>query len=162
MLSLLEKLTPNFTFGELVKSPLAARKGIDNTPGDPEVIANLRAVCEKILQPVRDHFKKPVTVNSGYRGPKLNKACGGSVKSQHMDGQAVDFEIPGMCNAELANWVAANLNYDQIILEHCTPGVPGTGWVHCSFRRDGKNRRQALTITADGRCQTGIQLGIKV
>jgi hypothetical protein len=156
MLPLTDRLSPNFTFGELVKSPTASRLGIDNTPADTEVLANLRAVCGKILQPVRDHFKQPVVINSGYRSFRLNKAIGGASSSQHLDGNAVDFEIPGLCNGDLAKWVSVNLDYDQLILEHCELGQPGSGWVHCSYRRDGRNRKQILTIFANGRTATGL------
>ena len=157
-MDLFERLAPNFTLGELVKSDTAARKGIDNTPDSPEVIDNLRAVAQMILQPVRAAFGQPVVVNSGSRGPKLNKAVGGSTKSQHMTGCAVDFEIPGVANEAVARWVAQNLVFDQLILEFHTPGVSGSGWVHASFRRDGHNRQQVLTVTTTGETLQGIQV----
>jgi len=64
-------LTANFTLEELIKSETALRHDMDNTPGETE-IANLKTLCEKVLQPVRDHFKRGVKVNSGFRHPEVN------------------------------------------------------------------------------------------
>lgn len=137
------KLTNNFTLEELTKSETALRRGLDNTPTD-DVVANLRILSEKVLQPVRDHFAKGVKVNSGYRAPEVNAAVGGSKTSDHCLGMAADIEIPGLPNAELAQWIEANLEYTQLILEFYTPGVPDSGWVHVSY--DPKNlKKQSLT-----------------
>ena len=87
---------------EFTKSETAIRKRIDNTPNAAHA-QNLKNVCEKILEPVRNHFGKPVRINSGYRGPALNSAVGGSSKSQHCNGEAVDFEIDGLPNPDLAS-----------------------------------------------------------
>jgi len=99
-----------------------------------------------LLQPVRDWAQVPVIVNSGYRGPELNRAINGSERSQHMTGHAVDFEIPGVSNYDVAVWVRDNLEFDQLILEFYTPGVPSSGWVHASFVTDRPNRKEVLTI----------------
>ena len=138
------KLSENFVLKEFIKSDTATRKRISNIPG-PEHCANLKKVCEKILEPVRKHFNKPVRINSGYRGAALNAAVGGSSKSQHCNGQAVDFEIDGLPNPQLAQWVANNCEFDQIILEFYDPkeGV-NSGWVHASYA-EGANRKQILT-----------------
>lgn len=137
------KLTNNFTLEELTKSETALRRGLDNTPTD-DVVANLRILSEKVLQPVRDHFAKGVKVNSGYRAPEVNAAVGGSKTSDHCLGMAADIEIPGLPNAELAQWIEANLEYTQVILEFYTQGVPDSGWVHVSY--DPKNlKKQSLT-----------------
>jgi len=100
-------LSANFTLKELTKSDAATRLGLDNTPGEAE-IESLRLLCEKVLQPVRDHFGKSVTVNSGYRSPESNAAVGGSKTSDHCKGQAADIEIPGVANADLAQWIMDN------------------------------------------------------
>jgi putative chitinase len=142
------QLSPHFKLNEFTKSDTAIRKRIDNTPG-PIHAANLKKVCEKILEPVRNHFGKPVRINSGYRGPALNAAVGGSSKSQHCNGQAVDFEIDGLPNPELAKWVSENCEFDQIILEFYDPKEgPNSGWVHASYA-EGANRKQKLTAVME-------------
>jgi len=138
------KLTQHFTLEEMTKSQTASRKGIDNT-APPEVVENLKALCENVLEKIRIHFGKPLNINSGYRGPKLNKAIGGAKNSQHMTGQAADIEMVGMDNKILFCWIKDNLEFDQLILEYYKPGVPDSGWVHVSWNSQG-NRKQVLTI----------------
>lgn len=138
------RLTANFTLEELIVSPTAKRLGLSNVPS-PEHIANMKYVCEKILEPVRAHFGKPVQINSSYRSPLVNKAVGGSKTSQHSNGEAVDFEIPGIPNKQLADWVADNLEFDQVILEfYNAKDGANSGWVHASIKRNGANRGQRL------------------
>jgi len=138
-------LTANFTLAEMVKSDTALRHDMDNTPGETE-IENLKRLCEQVLQPVREHFKTGVKVNSGFRHPEVNAKVGGSKTSDHCKGQAADIEIPGIPNADLAKWIMDNLTYTQLILEFYTPGVPDSGWVHVSY--DPANlKKQNLTAT---------------
>ena len=138
-------LTANFSLAEMVKSDTALRHDMDNTPGEAE-IANLKTLCEKVLQPVRDHFQTGVKVNSGFRHPEVNAKVGGSKTSDHCKGQAADIEIPGIANADVAVWIMDNLEYTQLILEFYTPGVPDSGWVHVSY--DPANlKKQNLTAT---------------
>jgi zinc D-Ala-D-Ala carboxypeptidase len=138
-------LSANFSLHEMCKSETAIRMGFDNTP-DEEATENLRVLCEKVLQPVRDHFGKGVKVNSAYRSPESNAAVGGSKTSDHCKGRAADIEIPGVANAELAQWIMDNLDYTQLILEFYTPGIPDSGWVHVSY--DPANlKNQELTAT---------------
>jgi len=146
------QLSEHFNLKEFTKSETAIRKRIDNTP-NAEHAQNLKNVCEKILEPVRKHFGKPVRINSGYRGPALNAAVGGSSKSQHCNGEAIDFEIDGLPNPELAKWVAENCEFDQIILEFYDPKEgPNSGWVHASYTATGTNRKQKLTaVTVNGK-----------
>ena len=144
------KLSEHFKLKEFIASETAVRKRIDNTP-TPEHAKNLKNVCEKILEPVRNHFGKPVRINSGYRGAALNAAVGGSSKSQHCNGEAVDFEIDGLANPELAKWVSENCEFDQIILEFYDPKEgPNSGWVHASYTTKGPNRKQKLTAVTEG------------
>ena len=145
------KLSDHFVLREFTKSDTATRKRISNLPG-PAHLENLKKVCEKILEPVRKNFGKPVRINSGYRSPALNAAVGGSAKSQHCNGQAVDFEIDGLPNPQLAQWVADNCEFDQIILEFYDPKEgPNSGWVHASYA-EGANRKQLLTaVTVNGK-----------
>jgi len=138
-------LSANFTLKELTKSDTATRLGLDNTP-DEQALENLKTLCDKVLQPVREHFGKSVTVNSGYRSPESNAAVGGSKTSDHCKGMAADIEIVGVANADLAQWIMDNLEYTQLILEFYTPGIPDSGWVHVSY--DPNNlKKQELTAT---------------
>jgi len=111
------QLSENFSLKELTASQTAARKGIDNTPS-PEHQENLKSLCKMILQPVRDHFQRVVSVSSGYRSPALCEAIGSKITSQHAKGQAADFEIFGLSNKELADWIKENLDYDELIIEY--------------------------------------------
>jgi len=136
------KLSENFSLIELTKSQTAERKSINNTPST-EHQDNLKSLCEMILQPVRDHFNRVVSVSSGYRSPALCEAIGSKTTSQHAKGQAADFEIYGLSNKELADWINETLNYDQLILEYWKEEDPNSGWVHCSYKSEG-NRKQYL------------------
>lgn len=142
------KLSPNFTLSEFVKSPTADRLGIDNTPS-PEIIYRLVLIAVNVLEPVRTHYNRPVVINSGYRCPELNRAIGSKDTSQHISAHAVDFEVPGTDNRELAIWCRDNLDYDQIILEFHEEGKPESGWVHVSYTGE-KHRKSCLTINKNG------------
>ena len=124
-------LTRNFTLQELIKSDTAIRKGIDNNP-NADQIEKLKRLCENVLQPVRDHFGR-VKITSGFRSPDLCVAIGSSVNSQHAKAEAADFEVIGVDNAEVADWVYTNCRPDQLILEFYTPGEPNSGWIHASW-----------------------------
>jgi len=145
-------LTANFSLHELTKSETALRMGFDNTPGEAE-IASLKLLAEKILQPVRDHFGKGVKVNSGYRSPESNAAVNGSKTSDHCLGRAADIEIPGVPNAELAQWIMDNLDYTQLILEFYTPGIPDSGWVHVSFDPANLKKQELTAMKVAGKTQ---------
>ena len=142
-------LSKNFTLTEYTKSQTALRLGIDNTPNDDH-LASAKLLFEQVVQPVRDHFG-PTVINSGYRGPELNAAIGGAATSQHCRGEAVDIECPGIANHEVAEWIQNNLDFDQLILEFYTLGIPDSGWVHVSYIPEG-NRKQSLTaVKQDGK-----------
>jgi len=136
------KLSANFSLAEMTKSQTATRKGIKNEPST-EHVENLIHLAETVLQPVREHFGKPVAISSGYRSPALCEAIGSSSKSQHAKGEAADFEIHGVDNKELATWISKNTEFDQLILEFYVPGDPNSGWVHCSAVKAGP-RKQVL------------------
>lgn len=136
------RLSQNFTLAEFTKSQTASRMDIDNTPQGEHLDA-AKELFENVVQPVRDTFGVTV-INSGYRSPDLNEAVGGSSRSQHCKGQAVDIECPGTPNAEVAQWIVDNIPFDQVILEFYTPGIPDSGWVHVSYNADG-NRGSILT-----------------
>jgi len=140
------QLSKNFSLIELTKSQTAERKGIPNDPS-ADHISNLELLCERVLQPIRDHFNHVVSISSGYRSSELCIAIGSSLESQHAKGQAADFEIFGLSNKELADWIHENLEYDQLILEYWKEEDPNSGWVHCSYIEPsdfGQNRRQYL------------------
>ena len=122
-------LSANFSLEELTKSQTAERQSIPNNP-DEDGIYYLRMVAEKILQPVRNRYGIPFTVSSGFRSADLCLAIGSKATSQHTKGQAVDFEVPGISNMDLAYFIKTTLDFDQLILE-CYRGG-NTGWVHCS------------------------------
>jgi hypothetical protein len=140
-------LSKSFTLNELTKSQEATRLGIENTPNE-EHIENLKILCEKILQPLRDYYGMPVSVSSGYRSAALCEAVGSSSKSQHTKGQAADFEIFGIANKDVADFIVQNLDYDQCILEFWNENDPNSGWVHCSYAY-GANRRQYLKASKE-------------
>lgn len=136
------QLTPNFTLRELTRSTTAQRLGIDNTPSDT-VVVNLLCLARNILQPLRDHFRVPLTINSGYRCPALNRAVGGVANSQHMTGEAADIKAPDRATAlNWLIWINLNLSFDQVLLESNASDVI---WLHVSCRRNpALNRRDMI------------------
>ena len=136
------RLSPHFNLREMTRSQTAARMGIANIPSDDEV-HNLRVLCRNILEPIRARYRVAFSPSSGYRSPALNEAIGGSRRSQHTKGEAVDFEIPHVSNFQVAKWIENNLLFDQLILEHYIDTDPGSGWIHVS-RSAGVNRREVL------------------
>ena len=142
-------LSRNFSLQELIKSDTAIRKGIDNNP-NADQIEKLKALCENILQPVRDHFGR-VKVTSGFRSVELCTAIGSSANSQHAKAEAADFEVMGTDNAELADWINQNLDYDQLILEFYTPGEPNSGWIHCSYTPDQPRKQFLHAYKSEGK-----------
>ena len=145
-------LTENFTLDEMIKSQTAERKGIDNYP-DKDQIENLKLLAQNILQPIRDKFGAFI-ISSGFRSPELCVAVGSTVKSQHAKGQAVDFEVSGIDNYDLARWIESNLPFDQLILECYKPPNKNSGWIHCSYVHEP--RKETLTYHRD----TGYQKGL--
>ena len=143
------RLSKNFTLTEFTKSQTASRRGLDNTPNEDH-FQNAKLLFENVVQKVRDNFGVPV-INSGYRGPALNEAVGGSSKSQHCKGEAADIECPGQSNYMVAKWIEENLDFDQLILEFYIPGKENSGWVHVSYKSEG-NRKSVLTaMKEDGK-----------
>jgi len=147
------QISDHFTLSELTKSSTAERLGIANEPGSMEV-ENLIMVCDQILEPVRNHYGIPFAPNSGFRGLELNRAIGSSGNSQHVKGEAVDFEVPGIANKEVAIWVMENCEFDQLILEFYKEDIPDSGWVHCSYTIENDNRKSARVF--DGRHWTAL------
>ena len=140
-------LTPHFTLDEMLKSQTALRRGRDTSP-EPKQLENLLTLCEKVLEPIRVHWAKPVVINSGFRSLLVNRAVGSKDNSQHARGEAADIEIPGIDNLALYYWIAEELDFDQLILEFYS-GEPSSGWVHVSYVGD-ENRHQTLRIDKSG------------
>lgn len=139
------QLSKNFTLEEAIESQTAERNNIDNTP-DAATIANLKFLFENLVQPIRDKFGVTI-ISSGYRSPKLNRAIGGSLTSQHVLGQAVDLKFANADKLQVARWViASGLKFDQLILEAYDPANIKKGWLHLSLN-NGANRMQVMTAT---------------
>ncbi len=125
---------------ELAKSSTADKLGIDNTP-TPEASVQLSNLVTHVLDPLREMYGKPITVNSGYRCPKLNDAVGGAKNSQHMRGEAADITAGSkMENKRLFELIWDNLPFDQLIDES------NYSWVHVSYVSTSKNRKQILSL----------------
>ena len=133
------RLSDALELRELIVSATASRKGIPNLP-DASQVLSLARLCRYILQPVRDHFGKPVVVTSGLRVPRLNRAIGGSRSSQHCFGEAADFTVSGVSNLEVCRWIRDNCPFDQLIYE-----FGEHGWIHCSYGK--RHRRECTTAT---------------
>jgi len=142
------RLSPHFTLQELTKSQTALRLNIDNTPNEQQV-GELKALCENVLEPCRKQFKRAFVPSSGFRSKALCRAIGSKTTSQHAKGQAADFEIRTIPNYDVACWIRDNLEFDQLILEFYDGKDPNSGWIHVSYRADGKNRKQCLTYDGE-------------
>ena len=128
---------------EATFSATATRKGIDNTPGEYE-LQNMELIAEKIFEPLRKHVNGPIKSNSFYRSQELKKAIGGSTKSQHCQGRAMDLDdtYGYMSNADMYKYIKDNLDYDQMIWEFGTEENPD--WVHVSYVDADSNRKRCL------------------
>lgn len=152
------QLSKNFTLEEMLYSDTAKRKGIRNDMHDPAtIVPNLKALCENVLQPTRDHFG-PLIVSSGYSNAKLSLLLGRKLTSQHYRGMAADIVSNKVKNYEIAKWIKANLDFDQLIYEVRRRGVNGPfyDWVHVSYRADGLNRKQTLYSPPGGGYREGL------
>jgi len=148
------QLSKNLTLAEVTKSTTAKRLGIDNTPDD-WTTENLRQVALNIFQPLRDSFGCPIYVSSGYRSGELNTAIGGSARSQHVEGRALDLDADvygGCSNAQIFSWIKENLEFDQLIWEFGDDDNPD--WVHVSYVYDGINRKRCLKACRDDNGKT--------
>ena len=141
-------ISKHISYKEGVYSITAIRKGIDNEPNEKQ-LSNMKLVAEKIFEPVRTHFKVPIKVNSFFRSPDLNKAIGGSTKSQHCKGQAIDIDdtYGKIKNSDMYWWIKDNLDFDQMIWEFGNNDNPD--WVHISYVSPDKNRNRCLKAYRD-------------
>jgi hypothetical protein len=137
------QLSKNLDLSEVIRSETAKRKGISNMP-TPGHIENFKKLAENVFQPIRDYFGVPIRISSGYRSKALNTAIGGSLSSQHCQGEAIDIDMDGttVTNAQIFNYIKDNLIFDQMIWEFGTDKNPD--WVHVSYESTGKQRKQIL------------------
>ena len=145
----MEKISAHLSMTEVTKSATASKLGIDNTP-TPEHLANLKLLAEKVFEPIRVHFGKPIGVSSGYRSKALNDATpGSSSTSQHCSGEALDLDQDstgtGITNKQVFDYIKSSLEFDQLIWEYGTDKNPD--WVHVSYESTGKQRKQVLRCT---------------
>ena len=149
------KLSKNLSLKECLISETAKRLGIKNEPHDDWVSEHLRSVAENIFQPLRDGLGVPIYVSSGYRSPELNTAIGGSSRSQHMEGRALDLDADvfgDTSNCDIFHYIKNNLTFDQLIWEFGDESSPD--WVHVSFIYDGPNRCRCLKACRDDQGKT--------
>ena len=138
-----DRISEHISLKEGVKSHTATRLNIDNTPRNLDLI-NMKTIAEKVFEPLRSWVGGPIAINSFYRSPKLNSAIGGSTKSQHCIGCALDLDdnYGHKTNAQMFEYVKNNLDYDQMIWEFGTDENPN--WVHISYVSEDTNRRRLL------------------
>ena len=141
-------ISKHISYKEGVHSITAIRKGIDNEPNE-EQLANMKLVANNVFEPLRVFINGPIKVNSFFRSPDLNKAIGGSTKSQHCKGQAIDIDdtYGKATNAEMYWWIKENLDFDQMIWEFGNNDNPD--WVHVSYVSPDKNRNRCLKAYRD-------------
>tara|TARA_B100001057_G_scaffold343979_2_gene344912 strand:- start:1889 stop:2350 length:462 start_codon:yes stop_codon:yes gene_type:complete len=147
----MERISKHISYKEAIKSNTALRLNIDNTPDNISLI-NMTGVASNIFEPLRLWVGGPIKINSFYRCPKLNKAIGGSKRSQHCEGRAVDIDdtFGYKTNAEMFNYIKDNLNFDQMIWEFGDDKNPA--WVHISFDSiDGNRGRLLKAIKENGK-----------
>jgi zinc D-Ala-D-Ala carboxypeptidase len=138
------QLSKHLSLAEVTRSETAKRKGISNQP-TAEHLENFKKLAENIFEPIREHFKVPILISSGYRSKDLNTAIGGSLTSQHCQGEAIDIDMDGagtISNADVFKYIKENLNFDQLIWEFGDLDNPD--WVHVSYESTGKQRKQIL------------------
>jgi hypothetical protein len=135
------KLSEHLDLSEVTRSETAKRNGISNMPTEQH-IANFKLLAEKVFEPVRNNFRCPIHISSGYRSIELNRAIKGSLTSQHCQGEAIDIDMDGSANGVtnkmVFDYIKDNLEFDQLINEF------DYSWVHVSYESTGKQRKQVL------------------
>jgi len=136
-------ISKHISYKEGVYSNTATRRGIDNTP-DNDQLGCMELLANEVFEPLREYVAGPIKINSFFRCPELNTAIGGSSKSQHCKGQAIDIDdtFGRMSNAEMYHWIKENLDFDQMIWEFGDDDNPN--WVHVSYVSPDKNRNRCL------------------
>jgi len=137
-------ISEHISYKEATHSNTALRRNLDNTPND-EQLKCMEEVAENLFEPLRKWVSGPIKVNSFFRGEPVNTAIGGSKRSQHMKGQAIDIDdtFGHKTNAEMYHYIKDNLDFDQMIWEFGTDKNPN--WLHISWVSHRPNRKK-LTI----------------
>lgn len=139
------KLSKHLSLAEVTRSETAKRLGISNEP-TAEHLENFKLLAENVFEPIREHFKVPIHISSGYRSKALNTAIKGSLSSQHCIGEAIDIDMDGsangVTNTMVFDFIKDNLDFDQMIWEFGNSTKPD--WVHVSYKANGKQRKQIL------------------
>ena len=153
----MKNISEHVSYKESVYSITATRLGLKNEPTE-EHLSNMELLAEKIFEPLRKHVNGPIKINSFYRGPELNRAIGGSSKSQHCNGQAMDIDdtYGYMTNADMYKYIKNNLSFDQIIWEFGTDKNPD--WVHVSYVNEEANRNRCLLAYKDENNKTSYKV----
>ena len=149
------KLSEHLDLSEVIRSESAKRNGISNMP-TAQHIENFKLLAEKVFQPIREHFRCPIHISSGYRSKELNSTIGGSSSSQHCTGEAIDVDMDGtpngVTNRMVFDYIKDNLEFDQLIYEFGDANNPD--WVHVSYESSGKQRKQVLkAVRVNGKTQ---------
>ena len=138
------RLSKNFVLSEITRSNTAKRLGIDNGPNKNH-LRSIQRLITNLIQPMRDALG-PIRISSGYRNPNVNRAIGGSTKSQHCKGEALDLQFwddGKISNKKLYDWVlSSNVEFDQMINEF------DFAWIHISLKKED-NRKQVLEAYKD-------------
>jgi zinc D-Ala-D-Ala carboxypeptidase len=136
-------ISEHISYKEGVYSRTATRLDIDNEPND-EQMNNMCLIAQEVFEPLRMWVGGPIKINSFFRSPKLNKTIGGSTKSQHCHGQAIDLDdtFGRATNAEMFDFIKEHLDFDQMIWEFGDEDNPD--WVHVSYVSEDKNRNRCL------------------
>ena len=139
------KISEHLDLSELIRSESAKRNGISNMPTEAH-ITNLKLLAEKVFEPIRNNFRCPIHISSGYRSAELNKTVGGATTSQHSSGEAIDIDMDGspngVTNKMVFDYIKKYLEFDQLIWEFGSAENPD--WVHVSYESTGKQRKQVL------------------
>ncbi|MDR0363665.1 MAG: peptidase M15 [Bacteroidales bacterium] len=145
----MEFISRHISYSEATKSQVASRYGKENIPNE-EQLAAMKLVAEKIFEPIREHFKRPIAVTSFFRDKSVNVLAGGSANSQHCKGEALDMDadvLGGLTNAEIFHFIRTRLLFDQLIWEFGSDKNPD--WVHASYKQN-RNRKQILKNRKNG------------
>lgn len=149
----MEKISKHISYKESIKSNTATRRGIDNTPSDYE-LTNMVGIAENVFEPLREWVGGPIKITSMFRCEELNLAIGGSSRSQHCEGRAMDLDdtFGHKTNAEMFEYIRKNLNFDQLIWEFGDDNNPD--WIHVSYISDDENRKRVMRAERiDGKTQ---------
>ena len=137
------RISKHISYKEAVHSATAKRRGIDNTPNE-EQLYNMAKVAHNIFEPLRLYVGGAIKITSFFRSPEVNTAIGGSIKSQHCKGQAIDIDdvFGHKTNYEMFEYIRDYLDFDQLIYEFGSNDNPD--WVHVSYVSSKENRNRVL------------------